>query len=43
MIGAECDITEMTIVGDNATVGASNRLSGGRVEIGAVVPAPGDE
>jgi NDP-sugar pyrophosphorylase family protein len=42
-IGAECEITGMTIVGDNATIGATNRLSGERVEIGAKVPAPRDE
>ncbi|HET6313349.1 MAG TPA: NDP-sugar synthase [Chloroflexia bacterium] len=38
IIGAECDIRDMTVVGDNATVGAANRLSGGRVEIGEKVP-----
>jgi NDP-sugar pyrophosphorylase family protein len=42
LIGAECDIRDMTVVGDNATVGAANRLSGGRVEIGEQVPAGQD-
>ncbi|HEY0068549.1 MAG TPA: NDP-sugar synthase [Chloroflexia bacterium] len=42
VVGAECDIADMTIVGDNATVGAANRLSGERVEIGAEVPARQD-
>jgi mannose-1-phosphate guanylyltransferase len=42
IIGAECDIRDMTVVGDNATVGAANRLSGGRVEIGEQVPAGQD-
>jgi mannose-1-phosphate guanylyltransferase len=42
VIGAECDITDVTIVGDNATVGATNRLSGERVEIGAEIPARQD-
>ncbi len=42
VVGAECEIADATVVGDNATVGAANRLSGGRVEIGEEVPARQD-
>lgn len=38
-IGEGCVIGDVTIVGDNANVGASNRLSGERVEIEADLPA----
>lgn len=38
VVGPECQVDGLSVVGDDANIGAANRLSGERVEIGEGVP-----